>query len=115
MSDENDKNERTHRSYLVGSPLLGTFVNLAVRYGPLSPFNLTLDSPRFIYEKHDKALFDEIMRRAPGFEATPRDVSQWVAQFNVKPNTQLVGEDDHRCSLLGVGFPTLRDITWTNS
>ena len=90
--------------------MLGTFIKLAMRYGPLSPPSLTLNMPRIIYEEHDKTLFDSVMRFAPGQGATPQDVARWVARFEVKPSMQLVDQNgNRRDSIIGVGYPKVND------
>lgn len=79
-----------------------------MRYGSLSPLNLVLDSPHFIYERYDKSRYD-LLRFGIFEDPTIQDVARLFIRYNIHTNTQLVSRDGSTVSLVGVStMPQLR-------
>lgn len=104
LLDRDDDSKESHRrSYLFGLPLIGTYIDLAMRYGPLNPFELAIDTPRFIFENFNRLLFFRVL-----FEQSQRadanDVERWARAMKLTGNTQLVNHSGTQMSMFGVSF-----------
>lgn len=103
QDDEEQLGVTQHRSYLFGLPLVGTYISIAMRYGPLKPFELAINTPRFVYEADDKNLFDEIIDGHLGFDGPVEEATaHWAQRLGLAGNTQLVTKDGYTASLIGV-------------
>lgn len=97
-SDQKPEHYEESHSYLIGSPLFGLYVNLAIRRGYLTPLSLSLDVPHIVYEREDMHVFNRICQGAS--EGT--DYAEWMSMWKVTPKTQLISYDGHQTSLSGV-------------
>ena len=103
QNDEEQLGVTQHRSYLFGLPLMGAYISIAMRYGPLKPFELAINTTRFIYEAQDKSFFDEIVQghsRISSHVKEPR--THWAQRLELAGNTQLVTQHGFTTSLIGV-------------
>lgn len=88
---------------------MSAYVSLAMRYGALSPIRLVLDTPRFVYETKDKALFDILSFESYESRINSGNLDQWARKWKVKAGTQLVSSQGTRTSVLSVSDMKLID------